>query len=40
LLIAELCGAAAVLHGIAGWSWQSAWIVGGLAVVVAVEVRT
>lgn len=37
--VAEIAGAVAVLHGIAGWSWQAAWIVGGLAVIAIVEVR-
>ena len=39
LLLAELAGAAAVIHGIGFWSVPSAWIIAGLAVVISVELR-
>lgn len=35
----ELAGAFAVWHGIYSWSAPAAWIVAGLAVIVAVELR-
>lgn len=36
---AEILGAVAVIHGIGMWSIPSAFIVAGLAVIVAVELR-
>lgn len=31
--VAELCGLALVLFGVAGWSWQAACVLAGLAVL-------
>lgn len=38
-ILAEVAGAVAVLHGIGMWSTPSMFIVGGLAAIIAVEVR-
>ena len=39
LMAGELIGAASVLHGIGMWSIPSMFIVGGLAIVIAIEVK-
>lgn len=39
LVCAEILGAFSVVHGIGMWSMPSAYIVGGLAVILAIEVR-
>jgi type IV secretory pathway TrbD component len=40
LVVVEIVAAASVLHGIGMWSIPSAFIVGGLAVIVSIEFRT
>ena len=38
--LAEAAGVYAVFHGISAWSPPAAWIILGLAAIVAIEVRS